>query len=396
MAHVVMTWELGGGLGHLMRLRPLANQLRQRGHHVTVIAKNVERAAYAFERHDVEILQAPPRSPRQNQLITRPSTFPHLLHNTILDNRDNDIARVLSWRDRYKQLKPDLLVFDHSPTAMLAARDWPARRAVVGSGFFCVPDCDPFPDWRPWAGNDPKRLRRDQELVLDALNDISSTIGTPALDRIGQLYAEVDDTLLLTFRELDHYGARENTTYWGQWPDAVGIYPDWPAGNGKRIFAYLKSGPALPVILQSLATQGVSAIVYSPDADSRLMNAYRGTSVRLVDQPLNLVEVARTTDAAILNGTHGTVTTMLLAGKPTLLIPLQLEQQLLTQAVVTLGAAVGAGQDDGPALNRLCSALIEDCGLQNAAEDFANRYASFNANRLREELVDRIERLLPS
>jgi len=41
---IVLTWELGGGLGHMMNLRPLAAELVARGHEVFIAAGDLSRA----------------------------------------------------------------------------------------------------------------------------------------------------------------------------------------------------------------------------------------------------------------------------------------------------------------------------------------------------------------
>jgi UDP:flavonoid glycosyltransferase YjiC (YdhE family) len=56
------------------------------------------------------------------------------------------------------------------------------------------------------------------------------------------------------------------------------------------------------------------------------------------DRPLDLGAAARECDFAILNAGHGATAPMLLAGKPVLELPLQLEQSLTASAVADMGA----------------------------------------------------------
>ena len=41
MPTVLLAWELGGGLGHFMNLRPLAEGLRRRGHRVVAALRDL-------------------------------------------------------------------------------------------------------------------------------------------------------------------------------------------------------------------------------------------------------------------------------------------------------------------------------------------------------------------
>ena len=42
------------------------------------------------------------------------------------------------------------------------------------------------------------------------------------VSHITRMYAEVDETFLVTVRELDHYPERPASTYWGAWTRASG------------------------------------------------------------------------------------------------------------------------------------------------------------------------------
>src|SRR5690242_6537649 len=59
MAHIVMCWELGGDLGHVARMRPLAESLRLRGHRVTFIVREPLAAARLLDPAHYTWLQAP-------------------------------------------------------------------------------------------------------------------------------------------------------------------------------------------------------------------------------------------------------------------------------------------------------------------------------------------------
>ena len=52
-ADVVIAWELGGGLGHLGRLRPLAEQLIQRGQRVAFLVRDVRYCPLIFRGTEI-------------------------------------------------------------------------------------------------------------------------------------------------------------------------------------------------------------------------------------------------------------------------------------------------------------------------------------------------------
>src|SRR5688572_18743760 len=105
-----------------------------------------------------------------------------------------------------RQVRPDVLVLDYSPLALLAARAMPPtmKQVVTGLGFFCPPDISPFPSL-PGRGTNPAGVALDEQRVLARANRLLLHWKLPPLQRLGQLFGEVDATFLQTFPELDHY-----------------------------------------------------------------------------------------------------------------------------------------------------------------------------------------------
>src|SRR5688572_19015632 len=208
MGCVLFAWELGAGLGHLNQILPLADGLAKAGHRVFVALRDLSGAQGVFARTGVCYLQAPihHRPPRTG--LRRTLNFAHLLFNVGFADDHTLLGLASAWRNLYRLVRPDLIVFDHSPAALLASRGGPARRIVIGSGFCCPPDHDPMPSLRPWAAVDGERLRADERPILDRVNRLLAFWKQPPLTRLGQLYSDVDDTFLTTFAELDHFPGR--------------------------------------------------------------------------------------------------------------------------------------------------------------------------------------------
>jgi Ca2+-binding RTX toxin-like protein len=80
---IFLTWELGGGLGHMMQLAPSARGLVKRGHKVYVALRDVGAAEAAFAGSGVCYLEAPHNQSAAGSPpfpVTR--TFAHVLGNT--------------------------------------------------------------------------------------------------------------------------------------------------------------------------------------------------------------------------------------------------------------------------------------------------------------------------
>jgi UDP:flavonoid glycosyltransferase YjiC (YdhE family) len=399
MATILMTWELGGGLGHLMQLLPLARGLVARGHTVVAALRDLSKVENVFGPGPVRYLQAPIKMGTARRVIRPPVTFAHLLHNCGFAELPELRTLTSAWRNLIAMSRPDLILFDHSPAALLASRAFGTnvRRVVIGSGF-CIPPDVPSPPFvlRPWLNADPASLAADEKTLLDRVNHLLGEWRRLQIERVAQIYSEVDDTFLLTFRELEHFPERQGAVYRGAWTEGRGKPPQWPAAEGrKRIYAYLKDFPSLPLLLQALRQSGHAVIVYADGVSAELRKCYTSDTLRFEMSPLHLGQAAKECDLAILNSGHGTTAAMLLAGKPALLIPIYLEQGLLAKAAErNTGAALEASHKDGEQVVQRLEKMLGSDDYADAAHRFAARYADFDPVEQNERMVDRMEQLI--
>ena len=201
MASVLFAWELGAGLGHILQMLPLADALVRRQHCVWVALRHLDAAvADAFGGCGVRFLQAPFRS-RGPPLFRRTLNFTQLLANNGFGDERELFVLACAWRNLYRSGRPDLLIFDHSPIALLASRSVHARRVVIGTGFFCPPDSHPLPPFPNRSPEEPDQLRSTDERVMARVNRLLTHWQLTPLHRLGQLYSEVDENFLTTFPE---------------------------------------------------------------------------------------------------------------------------------------------------------------------------------------------------
>ena len=392
MATILLTWELGAGSGHLVRLLPIAQGLTELGHAVVAAVKDVPRARGILPP-EMTLIQAPVIAAKPKIRFEPPVTFAHVLHNVGFDDAAHLAARCEAWRRIYAQVRADAVVFDHSPTALLASRGLPPRRVLIGSGFFCPPDRSPLPSLRPWLTTDPARLLADELNLLDRMNDALRRFAVPPLERVTQLYSEADDTILTTIAELDHYPDRQDACYRGAWTKVSGKPLQWPSGQGKRIFAYLKPCAGLPLLLTHLRDSKHPTVVSCDGIPLDVQHRFTGPSLRFENDRLDMAAVATECDLGVLNGNHGTTIALLMAGKPSFHVPITLEQAMLAEAVRKAGAGLAASgarpQELADRFNRI---VREDAWTRGAAR-LRDEYSGLDAAAQQRAIVYRVGQL---
>ena len=395
MAKFLLTWELGGGLGHMTRLKPIVRELRRRGHRVALALRILNSAHAVFGDLDVEFWQAPFTHPSVSLEGITPATFGQLLAESDVGfgNYDHLSTSGAAWRSLFEAERPDVVLFEHSPTALLASRGFDFRRVLVGSGFSCPPTEPGLPRLRAPADDEETGARTEARALQNACR-LLEALRLPPIDGLADLYRQVDDTLLCTFAELDHFGSRPAARYWGSWSDEFGKPFEWPAGEGKKIFGYLKPCPALPALLQALAASRMPTVVHVDNLDAATEAKTSTATMRLRREPLNMRQAAAECDLAILNAGHGALAAMLLAGKPTFLMPIYQEQWLLAARACQQGSAAFVGFRNVAAVEPTLQAMLASNQYGEAARGFAAKYADYDPVHAVDELTSRVETLL--
>ncbi len=392
MAHVGFIWELGEGLGHLTRMGPVAQALARRGHRVTAVLKDVTRAARFFP--DMPVFQAPVQTdthPAPPGYIPAACTYADILHNAGASSPERLDALVGAWSNLLDLLDLDAAVLDYCPVAQVAMRGRDTAVSLLGTGFVNPPDVTPLPDLRPWDNNNPQRLLTQEHRVRDRLNAHFDRRGVKAIDRLAAVYGESSATLLATFPEMDHYGEREGSAYFGTWGRVTGAVPRWPAGDGPKVFVYLKPIESLDAVLSELRLGGGPTIAYITGVPAHHLARHGRANMRFVSEPVDIARVAAECDLAVLNAGHGTTAAMLLTGRPVLLLPRNLEQRLLGERIAGAGAGLRANPRDASGVVGALRALRGDARYGAGAKRFAARHADHDPAAQIERAADVIE-----
>ncbi len=176
MKRVLIAWELGGGMGHVMRAGALARAFEQCSVETVACLADLADSPHTRWPARCRILQAP-RGSRLPGHAATPSTFGELLYSCGYDDGNQLSALVTAWDHLLEIFRPDLVVVDHAPTAQLAARINAVTVARIGSGFFAPPPVAPTPCYRTWEPVNRERALRAEALVLANINAIFAVCG---------------------------------------------------------------------------------------------------------------------------------------------------------------------------------------------------------------------------
>ncbi|MBL8349027.1 MAG: hypothetical protein JNL87_01820 [Burkholderiaceae bacterium] len=400
MARLLIGWELGGGLGHAGRLEPLAAGLVARGHAVTMWLADLVQTRRLLADLPVPQLQAPIWTHRTVGVPSPQVSLAEILLGCGYLQADHLEALVQAWLSALRVTGAEAMLVDYAPTALLAARIAGVPAASIGMGFWLPPAQQPIPAFRDWEPLAPGRVAHAERQVLANVNTVLARHGAAPLAALWQLFRG-DLPLLCSWPEIDHYARAPDEPV--QWlgpnflPDA-GQAPHWPAGEGLRVFAYLKAGhPDHAAVLAALAGHGCRVLCYLPEVNAGLKPPVVSDRIRYATGPVDLTQAFAEARLAVCHAGQATVVQALLAGVPLLLLPMQAEQFLMSRQVERTGAAINAAMRPRPTdFGALVDALLTDPAPRQAAQTFARRHAGFDHATQVSDLLDRIEAMLPA
>src|SRR5947209_8385992 len=109
MANFLFTWELGGGIGHVMQMLPLVRELSRRGHRVYCALRDLS-TAHLLDGYGVTLLQSPVKMSPRVRHISPPRTLAHILSNVGYRDERELSGLASAWRTLFETIQPDVLV----------------------------------------------------------------------------------------------------------------------------------------------------------------------------------------------------------------------------------------------------------------------------------------------
>lgn len=337
---VVCIWEIGAGLGHLTRLRPIIQHATKAGHQVFLVAKQLQNIHTIFDIQKLAVLQAPYENTPAPRKVPISWCEMLLLRYQNADRLANQLA---AWRSIFDLIEPDLVVYDSAPTALIASLGGRWCKWTVGSPFF-MPRIDTaqvgvFPNTSGDAAS-LKRLQRSEQALLNLISKAQERLDWDGrVERVHDVLAQADLEMVTTLPQFDYLGTRQIGEYVGMPASVDGktCKPAWPVGSKPKVFAYLKTFPGMRTLLEALNKADASTIIYSRDISAADRKKFDG--LVYLDEPASMDAVCAEADLVIHMAGSQTVARCMSAGVTQLLIANAMEQLFTAKAAQQLGAA---------------------------------------------------------
>lgn len=395
MATIALIWELGSDYGHIGRFLPIAQSLRSRGHRPVMILRDISRADEILTPLGFEYLQAPLWLPPV-QGLPPPVNFTETLFRFGFLSPAGLQSVARAWRRLLALIGPDLLVFDHAPTALLATRGMHLPRLCTGNSFAMPPRQCPLPPYRWWEPAPPRARMLDTEArLLENANSVLRALDAPLMSQTSDLY-DVEAAMITGVPELDVYGPRKPEDYVGAINNvAVGLDPRWPGPRERRVFAYLKPQYApFEQVITTLSRLDASVLIFAPGVARQQVARLQTPNLAFSDKPLHMGRTREQCDVTVCHA-GGMVDVMLGAGRPVLLLPMQMEQTMTSRRVEQHGCGlVFMPEQSAKRLENLATSMLETDTVSQAARAYAEEHRAYTQERAVTTLVARCEELL--
>lgn len=404
MTRILLCWELGADFQHLLTLQSVVRFYHGRGHEVWLAARDVSVLKRLFSDTQINIVAAPYTDSSAELGITKqaPRSYSDLLRRCGFHHPDALSGLVGAWRNLFSFIKPDLILCDHSPVALLASRGLLkggsfvkesqkdqikqsayVAKVSVGSPFSVPDDNNPAGVFFTTDLAKPEIARYEKDLVK-VVNRVCLEFSIAGIINLADLLGDFDKCIFQTYSELDHYGyrsaeQRHKTVYTGTIVPEFSNPAIFPHFKGPKIYCHIKGTLETEVLLKTLQAIECSAIVLTDGIPDSIINAHRSRHILYVDKPVNMKDVLSKASFAILNGGINSVSLFMKAGIPVALFPLHIEQFLMSKRVEALNAGVQLNLSD---LDAALSGFKKVNGRQKkvAAGLFEDKYQDQNAH----------------
>lgn len=379
---ILLAWEHGRNLGHLSRLSAIARLVAAQGAQPVWAVPPAFLQAPQLQGMPHPRYAAPMMRPNAPPPAQRVDSFADILLSFGFADANVLGRAVRAWLALFETVQADSIVLDYAPAAQLAAHLLGLPAFQITNGFDTPPpDCPIF--GITMRGPYLERLNAKK---LDKISTVLTQVGQDLMGRLGptlDVYFNYPAKVYDCIAQTDPYGPREQGFYVGplatlqnaetaSWPDHAA--DQTPAHTpAPKLFAYLRDVPNTGEWLVALGSAQASTLCVWPDATNELIAQHSNSRLRIVRHPVDMNQALAQADAVLNYGSTTTVAQTLLAGKPQLMLPRDIEKTLVARKVVQHGAGLMWGKRSGTCAEALYQ-LLNNHTMAQAAQAIAAEF----------------------
>ena len=387
MKRAFIAWEIGGGRGHIVHLAAVAAALQRRGYRNSAHLIHLDHAGELAPYCDG--VGPAPALPYRAPAADDP---PRLRYGDWLALHGFDDSAVIRtaigrWRALIAADKPDIVVAEQAPCAILAARSLDLPVVQVGVPTTVPPAGMPaFPPFLP----DRDGSLCDERALLTAVNAAIADFALPALPALPALFA-CEDQVVASVRLLDRYDE------WRTRPRVPPVIGEWHEPGERRrgeLFVYLSTLDRLdPVILTAIGSIALPTRAVVADNLPMAMAVIGRRGAVVEDAPRPPAEIARTARVLVHAGNHGMCCLGLRAGVPQVTLSAQVEHVFDGRVLAQAGAGIIVERRSWtvPNIRAAIERAWEDAALEARASTLAAELAPEFEGDPGEMTAERIE-----
>jgi UDP:flavonoid glycosyltransferase YjiC (YdhE family) len=328
MNTILFCWELGDDLGHLGQIHPIAHEFIRKKNKIFIAVKDLSKVHIFNWDKRIKFIQSPIWLPRLRKPIKNKS-FAEILIYKGYHSPITLQALAEGWINLFHLVQPQIIIFDHSPTALLASSGLNIPRVILSNPFITPPAGTPPVNIRPWEEIDPHSMEENERYIVKVINKVAINLGVPTIKYVSDLF-NTEKHILSGVKELDFYReTRGNVSYKKSVLAVAGLTePKWSSTASVKIFAYVKYGSEQAALtLSILASLDTDVVCYYAEAKPEHYEKFISEKMHISNTPFDLTSVYAEADVIVSHGGIGMVHSALQSGCPMILLPLQLEQQ---------------------------------------------------------------------
>lgn len=394
MKKILFCWELGEDYGHLGKVIALTKEFAEQPIEFYMASKDLSITSKIDWPANVKLIQAPVWL-RSNKLAPKATSYAEILLYKGYDSYHHLKTLTNAWSHIFDLISPDLILFDHSPSALVAASRLEIPKIIISNPFLTPPPGTSVINLAPNIEFDKTKALKIHQWVISIINLVRQDYHAHPIEAIGDLFM-ADATFLSGFSETDYFSDyRSDVTYCGPaLTVSIGTEdPQWKPGLSQKSIAYLKHrDPRSRLILQILASVQARTLCFYLESKLEDIKEFSGTSLNVSNIPFNLTNAFTEVVAVICHGGQGIVNEALRRGIPLILAPTQAEQNFTSEIIKEMGNGIIINRND-------CAIEIENKIIEffsnpkyfEKAKYLAETQFRIYPNLIRKEIVKKIE-----